>query len=112
MVQSIPIDYSLNLGKTTMGHRYWKDNDTGAIVIFDKQGTIAGIQLAVSKIISSLCLHKIFIVLKFPRSSIKGNYYSFDNQKMFNRDIINGVEMYTLTAYFIDPGSLFSSTVY
>jgi hypothetical protein len=41
-----------NLGKTTVGYRYWKGNDTGAIVLFDKQGTIAGIQIAVSMILS------------------------------------------------------------
>ncbi|CAF4027657.1 unnamed protein product [Rotaria sp. Silwood2] len=34
------------IGKTTIGYRYWKGNDTGAILIFDKQGTIAGIQIA------------------------------------------------------------------
>ncbi|CAF3577830.1 unnamed protein product, partial [Rotaria sp. Silwood1] len=37
-------------GKTTIGYRYWKGNDTGAILIFDKQGTIAGIQIAVTLI--------------------------------------------------------------
>ncbi|CAF0866076.1 unnamed protein product [Rotaria sordida] len=73
------------IGETTIGYRYWKGNDTAAILIFDKQGIIAGIQIA------------------FRRSSIKGNYYSFDTQKMFNVEMINGIEMYTLTAYFIDP---------
>ncbi|CAF2792253.1 unnamed protein product [Rotaria sp. Silwood2] len=73
------------VGKTTIGYRYWKGNDTGAILIFDKQGTIAGVQIA------------------FPRSSIKGNHYSFGTQKMFNTEMINGIAMYTLTAYFIEP---------
>lgn len=35
------------MGKT-LGHRYWKGKDPGAIIIFDKQGTIAGLQMAVS----------------------------------------------------------------
>lgn len=37
------------VGKTTVGHRYWKQQDSGAILIYDKQGTISGIQLAVSR---------------------------------------------------------------
>ena len=30
-------------------------------------------------------------------------YYDFTRQKMFNRDRINGIDVYVLTAYFIDP---------
>lgn len=36
-------------GQTTVEHRYWKERDSGAILIFDKQGTISGIQMAVNE---------------------------------------------------------------
>ncbi len=43
--------------------------------------------------------------MKFLRLSVTGNPYSFDTQKMFNKERINSIEMYTVTAYFINPGS-------
>ena len=39
---------SLSLGRYTVGYRYWKPNDTAVILIYDKKGTISGIQRAVS----------------------------------------------------------------
>ena len=33
-------------------------------------------------------------------------YYKFDEQKMFNRDRIWGIDVYVLTAYFVDPKSI------
>ena len=53
--------------------------------------------------------------MKFPRSSVTHNSYSFDTQQMFNKETINNTEMYTLTAYFIDPGcpsSLFIVSIF
>ncbi|UJR19483.1 hypothetical protein I4U23_022612 [Adineta vaga] len=78
------------LSKTTVGYRYWKGNDTGAILIYDKQGTIAGIQIA------------------FPRSKTNPKFYSFDTQRMYNRETINGIDMYTITAYFVPPATICS----
>lgn len=43
----------------TLGYRYWKDNDPGAIVIFDKQGTIAGLQMVVSIPVSLSHIHSL-----------------------------------------------------
>ena len=43
----------------TLGYRYWKDNDPGAIVIFDKQGTIAGLQMVVSIPVSLSHMHSL-----------------------------------------------------
>lgn len=45
-------------------------------------------------------------LLQFPRSAVNSRIYSFDDQKMYNREMINGVDMYTLTAYFVNPGRL------
>ncbi|CAF0984312.1 unnamed protein product [Adineta steineri] len=76
------------IGKTTVGYRYWKNNDTAVILLFDRQGTIAGIQMA------------------FPRLLAKDEFYSYDTQKLFNRETINNVDMYTITAYFIEPAKI------
>ena len=45
-------------------------------------------------------------LIQFPRSVVNSQFYSFDTQKMYNREMINGMEMYTLTAYFVNPGRL------
>ncbi|CAF1085166.1 unnamed protein product [Adineta steineri] len=76
------------IGKTTVGYHYWKNNDTAVILLFDRQGTIAGIQMA------------------FPRLLAKDKFYSYDTQKLFNRETINNVDMYTITAYFIEPAKI------
>ncbi|CAF3990789.1 unnamed protein product, partial [Rotaria sordida] len=47
------------IGETTIGYRYWKDNDTAAILIFDKQGIIAGIQIATFLIPVPTCIPKV-----------------------------------------------------
>jgi len=36
-------------------------------------------------------------------------YYNFTQQKMFNQDTIAGVDVYILTAYFIDPKTICQS---
>ncbi len=33
-------------------------------------------------------------------------YYNFTGQKMYNRDRIGGVDLYILTAYFVDPTTI------
>jgi len=72
----------------TLGNRYIKNNDSALILLFDSQGIIAGVQMAV------------------PISLIKGRYYAFDKQRMFNRDVINGIDVYILTAYFVNPATI------
>ncbi|CAF1323860.1 unnamed protein product, partial [Didymodactylos carnosus] len=66
----------------TLGNRYMKNNDSALILLFDSQGIIAGI----------------------PIPLIESGHYAFDKQRMFNRDVINGINAYTLTAYFVNPG--------
>ncbi len=36
-------------------------------------------------------------------------YYNFTQQKMFNRDTILGIDVYILTAYFVDPKTICQS---
>lgn len=40
---------------------------------------------------------------------ITEKYYKFSAQKMFNRDTIAGVDVYILTAYFVDPSTICTS---
>lgn len=37
-------------------------------------------------------------------------YYKYSQQKMFNRDTIGGIDAYILTAYFVDPKTICSTT--
>ena len=37
---------------------------------------------------------------------ITDKWYKFSTQKMFNRDTINGIDVYILTAYFVDPSTI------
>jgi hypothetical protein len=37
---------------------------------------------------------------------ITDKYYNFTTQKMYNRDTIGGIDVYILTAYFIDPKTI------
>ncbi|CAF4665315.1 unnamed protein product, partial [Didymodactylos carnosus] len=72
----------------TLGNRYMKNNDSALIVLYDVQGTIAGVQMTV------------------PISLVNSTFYSFNRQPMFNRDNINGIPVYLLTAYFVDPNTI------
>ncbi len=36
-------------------------------------------------------------------------YYKFSQQKMFNRDNITGIDVYILTAYFVEPNTICQS---
>jgi hypothetical protein len=40
---------------------------------------------------------------------ITEKYYKFSQQKMFNRDNIAGIDVYILTAYFVDPKTICQS---
>ena len=62
------------------GKQYLKDNDTMAILLFDKNGYIAGIQTGIPK-------------------GLPNNYPRPDLQPMF----IDDGELYKVTAYFVDP---------
>jgi len=74
-----------------LGQRFIKDKDVGVILIFDTKGTIAGVQMGI------------------PAAMITDKYYKFSTQKMFNRDIIADIDVYILTAYFVDPRTICSS---
>ena len=39
---------------------------------------------------------------------ITDQWYSFSTQKMYNRDTINGIDVYVLTVYFVDPSTICS----
>ncbi|CAF3346857.1 unnamed protein product [Rotaria sp. Silwood1] len=74
-----------------IGQRFIKDRDFAVILIYDSKGFIAGIQMGI------------------PASMINDTYYKYSQQKMFNRDTILGVDVYILTAYFIDPKTICTS---
>ncbi|UJR07059.1 hypothetical protein I4U23_011347 [Adineta vaga] len=76
---------------TFLGQRFIKGNDIGVILIYDIRGTLAGVQMAL------------------PVSMAKRDLYKFDTVKMFNRDIVAGIDAYVLTAYFVDPRSICGS---
>jgi len=74
-----------------LGQRFIKGNDVSVILLFDVQGTIAGVQMGI------------------PSSFITDKYYKYSTQKMFNRDTILDKDVYILTAYFVDPSTICSS---
>ncbi|CAF4932835.1 unnamed protein product [Rotaria sp. Silwood1] len=76
---------------TFLGQRFMKVNDYGVILIYDKQGTITGVQMGI------------------PASMITDTYYKYSTQKMFTRDTIAGIDIYVLTAYFVDPRTICQS---
>ncbi|CAF1227527.1 unnamed protein product [Rotaria sordida] len=75
-----------------VGQRFIKNKDVGVILIYDSKGFMAGIQMGI------------------PASMINDTFYKFSQQKMFNRDMVNGVDVYLLTAYVVDPRTICSST--
>ena len=40
---------------------------------------------------------------------ISDKYYKFSEQRMYNRDTIAGIDVYILTAYFVDPKTICQS---
>jgi len=75
-----------------LGQRFVKDKDIALVLIYGSNGHIAGVQMGI------------------PASMAKTQYYKFDQQKMFNRDTIAGIDAYILTAYFVDPSTICQST--
>ncbi|CAF3042773.1 unnamed protein product [Rotaria socialis] len=82
------VQISTQCDGTFLGQRFVKDNDIALVLIYDIQGSIAGIQLAL------------------PTSIAKKQFYKFDTQKMFNRATVAGIDAYVLTAYFVDPRNI------
>jgi hypothetical protein len=73
-----------------LGQRFIQGQDVSLILIYDSKGAIAGVQMAIPK-------------------SIITKYYNFTSQKMYNEDTIGGVNVYVLTAYFVDPKTICQS---
>jgi len=74
-----------------LGQRFIKNKDIGLVLIYDVQGTIAGVQMGI------------------PASMVTKKYYNFTDQPMFNRDTIAGTDAFILTAYFADPKTICQS---
>ncbi|CAF3715712.1 unnamed protein product [Adineta steineri] len=74
-----------------LGQRFMQGKDVSLILIYDSHGNIAGTQMGI------------------PASLINDKYYKFSEQKMYNRDTIAGIDVYILTAYFIDPKTICQS---
>ncbi|CAG0897811.1 unnamed protein product [Darwinula stevensoni] len=72
------------------GIRYALDGDLAAILIFDQNGIIAGYQTAIT----------------VEESTANGNTFPFGEKSIFRQDVIDDVDVYALTAYFIDPGRI------
>jgi len=69
------------------GQRFIQGKDVSLILIYDSKNAIAGVQMGIP----------ISLVTK---------YYNFTDQNMYNRDTIVGIDVYILTAYFIDPKTI------
>jgi charged multivesicular body protein 7 len=72
-------------GTAFNGNRYTKDSDPGAMVLFDKQGKIAGIQAGIPKTQSA--------TYPGPQNS---KYHVFNEE----------AKMWVVTAYFVDPSTI------
>ena len=75
-------------GGKFLGFRYAppKSEPTEITLIYDVNGYIAGMQSVVPK-----------------DKTFDDKYYKYSTTKMYNEDVINGVEVYVTTAYFVDP---------
>jgi len=73
------------------GNRYWKDSDPGAMVLFDKNGYIAGIQAGIPKTPTS----------KNPNYPVANNKV----KHVFNEE----KTMWVTTAYFVEPSTICST---
>ncbi|CAF0775176.1 unnamed protein product [Adineta ricciae] len=74
-----------------LGQRFIQGKDVSLVLIYDSNGHIAGVQMGI------------------PASMISDKYYKFSEQKMYNRDTIAGIDVYILTAYFVDPKTICQS---
>jgi charged multivesicular body protein 7 len=72
------------------GFRYIENAEsTGMALLYDVQGTIAGIQMILDK------------------ATIEANNdYHFSAVPIYNPDTLNGQDVYVLTAYFVDPQTI------
>jgi charged multivesicular body protein 7 len=66
-------------------------NEIGAAALYDVNGVIAGIQMN---------------ILVSEAKADPTNTYKFDEIPMFLRNTIDGKDVYTLTAYFVDPATI------
>jgi len=76
-----------------LGHRYMKGLDTTAVLLYDVNGYIAGIQYGI------------------PRNDVVtvNTSFNYDQSPAFQHDKIFGEEeIYFLTAYFVDPSTICS----
>jgi len=75
-------------GGKFLGFRYIppKSEPTEITLIYGVNGYIAGMQSVVPK-----------------DKTFDDKYYKFSSSTMYNEDVINGVEVYLTTAYFVDP---------
>ena len=71
------------------GFRYMLGEDPGITLLYDVNGIISGIQmnLVKSEVLSSK------------------NKYKYDKVSMFQTTNIKGKDLFTLTAYFVNPGT-------
>jgi len=65
------------------------DSDGGLALLYDVQGTIAGIQQILKK-----------------SEVVPGNTFNYDAVPEFQSDNVNGVDVYVATAYFVDPSTI------
>lgn len=72
------------------GYRVILGQDTSLSLLYDVQGTIAGIQMNVDK--NSV--------------AVSGNHYRYKDVSMYVDDNIEGTSVWTLTAYFVDPSTI------
>jgi len=76
-----------------LGYRYMKPREYGTILVFDENGYIAGLQTA-------------FPYNKVKKYAIDEETTPMDLSPLFMQDKIGKEKVYTLTAYFVDPGSI------
>jgi charged multivesicular body protein 7 len=85
-------DESCDSGKGMFqGYRYWANNDSAVILLFDKNGYIAGMQTAVPAESGWV-----------PSDDIIGKY-------VLNDTTVDPMGVYTLTAYFVEPTTICST---
>lgn len=76
-----------------LGHRYIKNKDPAAILIYDSKGYIAGIQTGIPKHF-------------FNEVNVS---YPYSRKPSFQLDRIDDEEIYFLTAYFVNPSTICKS---
>jgi hypothetical protein len=69
------------------GSRYATDGDLTTIVVYDANGFIAGVQMAISQ----------------SDAAANGGGYPFDQMSAFRPQTIDGVDYWVLAAYFVEP---------